>query len=251
MKTALLLSGHARFCAEFDMQIDNLNNSQIDWFVVLWTRRYGDGSERNELMPPSWQATNVDEARSIIESKLPPGHRLAHIELVDPKEFPTLTKQYKRIDCNVENLFQQYWMLKKCDLARQKSDNNYDLVIRSRPDIGIDAPLDLVRIHNFLEQNPNYLITPSNRRNCGFNDMFAVGLPNTIKTYCEAVDHIDHFNINLNVQLHSELMISTILGSQGLQWPMTNFKVSLRQQGTGSDVAEDNDPFIPYFGKWV
>ena len=108
MKTALLLSGHARFCAEFDMQIDNLNNSQIDWFVVLWTRRYGDGSERNELMPPSWQATNVDEARSIIESKLPLGHRLAHIGLVDPKEFPTLIKQYKRIDCNVENLFKQY-----------------------------------------------------------------------------------------------------------------------------------------------
>jgi hypothetical protein len=81
--------------------------------------------------------------------------------------------------------------------------------------------------------------------------MFAVGLPDTIKTYCEAVDHIDHFNIDLNVQLHSELMISTILGSQGLQWPMTNFKVSLRKQGTGSDVFEDNDPFIPYFGKWA
>ena len=89
-------------------------------------------------------------------------------------------------------------MLKKCDLARQQSDNNYDLIIRSRPDIGIDAPLDLVQIHNFLEQNPNYLITPINRRNCGFNDMFAVGLPNTIKTYCEAVDHIDHLTSTLN-----------------------------------------------------
>ena len=158
-------------------------------------------------MPPSWQATDVDEARSIIESKLPPGHRLAHIELVDPKEFPPLTKSYKRIDCNIENLFQQYWMLKKCDLARQQADNNYNLVIRSRPDIGIDTPLDLTRIHNFLEQNPNYLITPSNRRNCGFNDMFAVGLPNTIKTYYSSRGTKESFVFTSDRKLLEKLLL--------------------------------------------
>lgn len=249
MRTALLLSGNARFCAEFDMQLDNLKNSCIDWIVVLWTRKFGDGSFKNELISPSWNAPTANDARRIIESKLPPNHSLVHIELVDPIEFPALTKNYKRIDCNVESLFHQYWMLHKCDLARQQT-GEYDLVIRSRPDIGLTAPIDLQRVHDFLEQHPKYIITPSNHRNCGFNDMFAIGLPNTIKTYCEAVNHIDHFNLTLNVQLHSELMIATILQSQGLLWPLTNFEVSLRQQGIGSTRFEDNDPFIPTFGRW-
>ena len=249
MKTALLLSGNPRFCNEFDMQLDNLKNSSIDWIVILWTRHSGDGSDRNELISPSWQAKTTEQARSIIEPKLPPGHRLAHIELLEPSSFPSLTKKYQHIDCNVENLFQQYWMLKQCDLARQLLDS-YDLVIRSRLDIGIDIPIDLLQVYNFLQNNPRCVITPANRRSCGFNDMFGIGLPETMKTYCEAVDHIDHFNLNLNVKLHSELMISTILASQGLHWPMTNFNVSLREQGTGSTRSEDNNPFIPNFGRW-
>jgi len=246
MKTALLLSGNARFCKEFDMQINNLQNSEIDWFVTLWNRRYGDGSERQELMSPGWQATTAEEARTIIEPKLPPGHRLAHIELVDPSEFPPLTKEYKRIDCTPANLFQQYWILKKCDLQRQAA-GHYDLVVRSRPDIGIEPVIDLSHVYNILKQNPNIIITPDNHRNCGFNDMFAIGLPDTIKTYCESVDHIDHFNLNLNVTMHSELMISTIIHSQGLQWPKTGIRVSIREQGNGPNAPG----FIPDFGRWL
>lgn len=245
MRTALLLSGNARFCAEFDMQVENLQNSEIDWFVVLWNRRYGDGSERQELMSPGWQATSADEARDIIEPKLPAGHRLVHIELVDPGEFPPLTKQYKRIDCTPLNLFQQYWILKRCDLQRQAA-GTYDLVIRSRPDIGIEPPINLEHALTVLKQNPNFIITPKNHRNCGFNDMFAIGLPDTIKTYCEAVDHIDHFNLNLDVQMHSELMISTIIRAHGLQWPMTDIRVSIREQG---QMLEQK--FVPNFGRWI
>lgn len=244
MKTALLLSGNARFCVEFDMQIHNLRNSEVDWFIVLWNRKHGDGFERQALMSPSWQATTAEEARAIIEPKLPAGHRIAHIELVDPAEFPPLTKQYKRIDCTPLNLFQQYWILKRCD-ARRQAVGGYDLVIRSRPDIGIEPPIDLQQIYAFLKQNPSCIITPTNHRNCGFNDMFAIGLPDAIKTYCNAIDHIDHFNLDLNVQMHSELMISTIVGAHGLQWPQTDIRVSIREQGQGSGPT-----FIPDFGRW-
>lgn len=249
MKTALLLSGNARFCQEFDMQISSLENNDVDWFVVLWDRYYGDGSEADELMSPRWKATNADEARAIIEPNLPPRHKLAHIEVIKTDEFPPLTKQYKHIDCNPFALFQQYWMLKQCDLRRQ-SAGEYDLVIRSRPDIGIEPSINLNHALEFLKQNPKCIITPMNHRNCGFNDMFAIGLPDTIKLYSEAVDHIDHFNLNLNVQLHSEFMISTILSSQGIQWPPTDLRVSLREQGTGAR-RNGESKFIPYFGKWA
>jgi hypothetical protein len=245
MKTALLLSGDARFCNEFDIQLDNLTNSEIDWFVVLWNRRNGDGHERNHFMSPSWTATTAEEARDIIEPKLPQGHRIAHIELVDPIEFPPLTKQYKHIDCTVPNLFQQYWMLKRCDQRRLESGNIYDLVVRSRPDIGIEPSIDLQAARNLLTQHPNYVMTPYNHRNCGYNDMFAIGLPDTMKIYCTSVDYIDHFNLNLNVRLHSETMISAIISSQGIQWPMTDIRVSIREQGT-----RDGDMFYPDFGRW-
>jgi hypothetical protein len=246
MRTALLLSGNARFCAEFDMQLDALQNSDIDWYVVLWNRYHGDGSERNEWIPPSWRAKTAEEARAIIEPKLPPKHKLAYIELVDPSEFPPLTKQYKHIDCTVANLFQQYWMLKRCDHHRLISGIDYDLVIRSRPDIGIEPMLDLKEICSILVANPQCIVTPMNHRNPIFNDMFAIGLPDTIKTYCEAVDHIDHFNLDLNVQLHSEIMISSILAAHGLQWPNTNLRVSLRENGQGR-----NGDFKPNFGRWI
>ena len=246
MRAALLLSGNARFCAEFDMQLDALQNSDIDWYVVLWNRCHGDGSERNEWIPPSWQAKTAEEARAIIEPKLPPRHRLAYIELVDPSEFPPLTKQYKHVDCTVANLFQQYWMLKRCDQHRLSSGINYDLVIRSRPDIGIEPLLNLQEIHTALLGNPQCVVTPMNHRNPAFNDMFAIGLPDTIKTYCEAVDHIDHFNLDLNVQLHSEIMISSILAAHGLQWPNTNLRVSIRENGQGRGAD-----FKPNFGRWI
>jgi len=245
MRTALLISGVPRFCAEFDQQIANLTNSEIDWFVVLWNRHNNDGSDRSQWISPSWTATDDHEARSFIESKLPQGHNLAHVELVNPSEFPPLTKQYKNINCTVENLFQQYWILKKCDQRRQEL-GNYDLVIRSRSDIGISPTIHLDKVYEFLKSHPNIIITPNNHRNPWFNDMFAIGLPDTMKIYCEAVDHIDHFNLNLNVQLHSEIMISSILSAQGLVWPQTDIKVSIREVGTGKDST-----FIPDFGRWA
>jgi len=246
MRTALLLSGNARFCAEFDMQLDNLLNSDIDWFLVLWNRRNGDGHERDELMSPGWNVNTAEEARAIIEPKLPSKHRIEYIELVDPSEFPPLTKQYKHIDCTVLNLFQQYWMLKRSDQRRLESGNVYDLIVRSRPDIGIEPSIDLQAAREFLLQNPNCVITPYNHRNCGYNDMFAIGLPDTMKAYCTSVDHIDHFNLNLNVRLHSEMMISAIIGSQGIQWPMTDIRISLREQG-----VRNGDHFVPNFGRWA
>jgi hypothetical protein len=246
MKTALLLSGNARFCAEFDMQLDNLLNSEIDWYLVLWNRRNGDGHDRDELMSPGWTASTVEEARAIIEPKLPAGHRIAHIELVDPSEFPPLTKEYKHIDCNVNNLFHQYWMVKRCDQRRQESGIAYDLVIRSRPDVGIEQKIDLPDAKMFLTHNPECVITPYNHRNCGYNDMFAIGLPDTMRTYCSSVDFIDHFNLELNVKLHSETIISAIVASHGIQWPPTDIRISLREQG-----VRNGDHFVPDFGRWA
>jgi hypothetical protein len=246
MKTACLLSGNARFCAEFDMQLRNLIDSEIDWYVVLWNRRYGDGHDRQELMSPLWTATTAEEARDIIEPNLPAGHRLAHIELVDPSEFPPLTKEYQKIECTVANLFQQYWMLKRCDQRRLESGVEYDLVIRSRPDIGIEQTINLPHAHGFLSQNPNCIISPYNHRNCGFNDMFAIGLPGLMKTYCQSVDDIDHFNLELGVKMHSETMIASILASKGIEWPPTDIRVSIRELGVWEEGA-----FIPEFGRWA
>jgi len=251
MRTALLISGHARFCAEFDTQINNFANSEIDWYVILWNLKKGDNFHRNNYLSPSWTADNSEEARKFIEARLPPCHRLVYIELVDTSNAPRITKQYKNIDCNVENFFSEFQMLKWCDQQRIQSGIKYDLVIRSRPDVGISPLLPLDEIYQYLLRNPKVIITPKNRRSCGINTIFAIGLPDTIKSYCEIIDYVDYFNLTLNVKFHTELMISNILHSLGLSWPETNLEVSLRTQGTGSDRFEDGDTWIPDFGRWA
>jgi hypothetical protein len=251
MRTALLLSGHARFCAEFDMQLKNLVNSEVDWYVVLWNLKRTDNFQRSNYLSPSWTATTVEEARAFIEPRLPEGHRLVYVELVDPSQMPKITTQYKNIDCTPENFFAEYGILKLCDQRRQESGIDYDLIVRSRPDVGIGPMLDLSLIRQYLLKQPNVIVTPKNRRSCGINTIFAIGLPDTIKTYCELVDHVDHFNLNLNVKFHTELMIGTILHAQGLEWPDTNVEIFLRTQGTGSDRSEDGDTWVPNFGIWI
>jgi hypothetical protein len=251
MRTALLISGHARFCAEFDLQINNLINSEIDWYVVLWNLRRTDEFQRKNYLSPSWTATTDNEAREFIEARLPAGHRLITVELVDPQSAPPVTKHYHDVDCNPENFFNEQWILHRCDQKRQDSGIDYDLVIRSRPDAGIKPALDLKEIHRYLSQNPNVLVTPANRRSCGINTIFAIGLPDAIKTYCEAVTHVDHFNLNLKVRFHNELILGTILQSMGLSWPMTSIEILLRTQGTGSDRNEDGDTWVPDFGTWI
>lgn len=251
MKTALLLCGDARFCKDFDVQLDNLKDNDIDYYIVLWKRKHSETFHRNFLLPPSWEFDTAEQARAKIEPNLPPRHRIAHIELVDPSEWPPLTKEYKHKDCTIENYFQQHWILKRCDQRRVESGIKYDLVIRSRPDANVSPAINLQEIYDVLLPRPDVIVVPGNHISVGYNDIFAIGLADTMEKYCKIVDYVDHFNLVLNVKFHSEIMSTTILRSLGISWPNTNLIARLRIIGEFKGGGDPDPFFIPDFGRWA
>jgi hypothetical protein len=253
MKTALLISGQARFCKEFDTQLDNLKNSEVDWYVAVWKIQRDNGVWRDWLISPSWTANTEEEARAFIEPRLPSGHRLVEVQLIDKEKFPPLPRQYvERLQCEPEMLFQQYWMVYQCDLLRQKHNIEYDLLIRSRADIGLRTAIDLKKAHHLLINNPNVILTPDDRRGNLIDDTFGVGLPHTIQKYGDIVNHFDRvYTENQGLSMATETMVAVTLMDLGVQFPMTGIGRSLRTLGDGVERSEDNSHFHPDFGRWA
>jgi hypothetical protein len=236
MKTALLLSGNARFCAEFDLQLANLQGSEVDWFVTLWDRDVQD----DQYISPHWRSEN---AREKLQRNLPLGHRIANIEIVDPTSCPPLPRDYPASHCNPQAMWNQYWILKTCDNERIKQ-GGYDLVIRSRPDLGVDQPINLQACLNLLRLNPNIILTPTNNRHGAapqFCDQFAIGLPETMTVYTRVVDLFDQCYLQHGVPFNQEFILQHILNDHGISWPDTGFTVGLRRTGN----------IVPDFGRWL
>jgi hypothetical protein len=262
MRTAFLLSGQARFCKEFDTQLDNLKNSNIDWYVAFWKLRPGhehfrnaipeviDYQYRDWLIPPTWSDST---ARDFIESRLPDRHRLVDIKLFDYSEFPPMPREYTghRIRCNPNSLFQQFWLVYQSDLLRQQHGQQYDLLIRSRADLGLKGPVDLEYAHQLLLQNQNVILTSADRRGNPIDDMFSIGLPDAIERYCSMVNYFDQIYVNNpRLDMATESFIAVTLSSLGLQFPMTNIGTTFRTVGTGVEDSVSGSKFLPDFGRW-
>jgi len=254
MKTALLVFGLPRFCQEFNTQLDKLQNSEIEWIVAIWKNyppevMFGENLWRNKLNTPTWEntVTDNDSAREYLEARMPEGHVLRHVELVDWNDFPNImiSDYPNRISCEPKNFFRQHWMLKICDMIRQMY-GPYDLVMRSRGDTGIARPVLLDQIHQQLINDPKRIVIASNHRQCDFNDLFTIGLPDTMSTYCNVVEEVNHYNLDLGVPLNPELMVTTILKSHGIHWGDDGYLATIRTMGQHLD----NNGFVPDFGIW-
>jgi len=248
MRSALLLSGNPRFCKDFDSQLDNLKNSLIDWIVVLWDR----GNSEDTKISPEWKAKTAEEVAARLEPNLPPGHRLAHVELVDPQSCPPSPREYTGFYCNAQAVWQQYQILKLCDYRRREAEaanqQPYDLVIRSRPDIGLANLIDLENEKNYLLENPNILLTPKQNVALGrtpMSDYFVVGLPDAMSIFNNAVDYFDEFHSN-NIPYSPELLLKAILTTSGISLPPTEIEGIIRKSGVHVPSI-----FYPEFGRWL
>lgn len=225
MKTALLLSGLPRFSVDFDSQLENLSNSEFDWYVVLWSKNIINDPK----LSSNWtEVTTIDHAKSLIEPYIPSGHNIRHIELLNPEEFSVLPNDYEPMNSNPFNVWQQYNILKVCDQRRKESGIIYDLVIRSRPDVGLNRKLDLQQIHEDLKLRPNSIIIPDNFRfgyTPGFCDQFAIGLPYVMGTYCEAINYFDNL-YQMGVYYNPECLLQTVINMHGIEYPPSGFEIS-------------------------
>lgn len=244
MKVALLFGGEARFCKDFDSQLANLQGAdQIDWYCVFWNKTNKD----DQRISPIWDTA---DPRSIIQAHLPHNHSIKHFEIIDPNSLPPMPKEYPPFYIPSSlGLWQQYQALK---LANQHRPDDYDLVIRTRCDIGLDTVIDLGAAQQQLVVMPQVIAIPKNERRAAqpqFCDQFAIGMPETMNKYANAVDLFDTA-FSKNVPWNPEWIMQWVLGSQGIMWPMTEFEIILRKEGKWVPNGKGWDDFYPDFGKW-
>lgn len=251
MKTALLISGHARFCETFDVQLASLKNSDIDWFVTLWNTK---GDERFPL-GPSWQFIDNDKVRKLIEDRLPDNHRLVHVDVRDPESCPPNPHHVKGWYYDENSLWQQYTILRWCDQARQEYEQQhgkYDAVIRSRPDTLIMGEVDLAHWGEVLKQNPKHVILPFPDRSGsrGFNDRFGFCSSDGMTDYTNSMDMWPELH-QRGVPWNPEELMGAAMVVKGYSWPPTGFNSQLRQQYGYWDNTVEPRQWIANLGKWA
>jgi hypothetical protein len=222
MKTALLWSGNPRFSVDLDSQLENLQNSEVDVFIVFWKREYG----WDPKVSKNWSEYAPSEIKSKLSPFLPKNFNIKHIEILDPNSVIP-PREYEPHYSTPKNVWQQYKCLQHCDHVRRRTDN-YALVVRSRTDIGLSEPIDLKLAYDCLKACSVPLIyTPKNQRYGyypNFNDQFAIGLPKIMNLYCDAVDSFDRL-YNQGTKYNPEYLVQTFLSEYGVQWPETSFEI--------------------------
>ena len=223
MKTALLFSGNPRFSADFDSQIENLQNSDVDWYVTFWNRDFGWDPKISE----NWcNLKNAGDIRDRLKPHLPPNHKIKFVEILDPNFLEPIPGEYPPFRSNPSNVWQQYKCLQYCYRWCRELDS-YDLIVRSRTDLGLSEPIDLKLAHESLIKWPNTIFIPNNQRygyEPNFNDQFAIGLPHVMDYYCNAVDTFDELHKE-GTEYNPEYLVQTALTKKGVMWPPTSFEI--------------------------
>ena len=241
-RALLLLPGLARFCKDFDTQLEAFTNADVAWNLCLWDHTHAEDTR----ISPTLNPVNAQTVRALVEPRLPNNHKIVNLEVLDRTLAPHPPRDYTPFYANPPALWAQFHLLKYC--AQRVNFNDYDLIIRSRCDIGLDHELDLASIHSQLLASPRgTIVMPDNERR-GTNDLcdqFAIGLPNDMQIYCGVIDHIDRVYAQ-GCPFNPEYLVGRILSEQGLTWPKMGFNIALRAQG-----HHVPGHFHPNFGAWL
>jgi hypothetical protein len=226
-RTAILFAGPPRWCRFTDLQLAALNTQGIvDWYVTFWA----ENTQKDPLVNPNWAVETPQDALFRLGKNLPQGHRIQHCELLYPHILPPIPRaNYSATQLLPPDIWRDYWCLQRCDQARQRSGIEYDLVIRSRPELAItQGKINLDLAARFLRKNPETLITARNLR-LGpkkFSEHLVVARPSAMTDFTNSIDHWDRAYQG-GVAYHPAHLLGALLESQGYQWPQTDFEITV------------------------
>ena len=114
-------------------------------------------------------------------------------------------------------IFMMFGGIKNCDLLRQtyEKENSfiYDIVIRTRGDIGIKGNFDLPTYYKKISENPNLVLMPQNftyKRYWGdqgmINDQWFATNSNMMSKISTLVDHINEYTVS-GSRFHPETLL--------------------------------------------
>ena len=246
MKIAVLIAGQPRFTKEFDHFFENLKNyDQLDFFFYLWTARPAD----SKFIPPSWPLDKELVKEKLINT-LPCYCNVARLEINDQPGYTVPDTIQRNPWSNPFNMWYNSYSIKQANLLREQHNVEYDLVIRARADMGLNTPVDIKHIHNFIMENPNSLVLPDNHRNglgvvC--NDMFAIGKSETISIYCNAVDNFELYH-SQGVPYHPETLLGHHLNTNKIAYPLIGIQLISREYQEPKGCA---NPIVIDHGRWL
>lgn len=255
MRAALLISGHARFCESFDVQLAALKNyDSIDWFVTLWNTNSNNSNPAWVDIGASWQYIDTIKAKKLIEDRLPINHKLVHIDVIDQDKCPPNPHNIAGWYYDEDRLWAQYTILRWCDQVRQKyeqQNDKYDVIIRSRPDIAIDSDIDLAKCAEILKKNPIQLILPFPDRSGSrvFNDKFMLCNSDAMTIYSSAMDRWVEL-YQSGIKWNPEELMGAVMANSGYNWPATDFNCEIRKKYGKWITVDNHNCWVPKFGKW-
>lgn len=248
MKVAAMIAGLPRFSREFDDQLANLQNAEVDWFFCLWKGKFTGVNDN--YVADTWPVDSREKTLEKLQANLPSNHRVTVLELPELPPYPHEGRQLNVTHwTTVPNIWNMWYGLKLVNdmrLAYEAEHGVYDLVIRTRPDITINNPINLQAAKQWLDANPTCLLTPADGRTgmVGYpiNDQFAIGLGSTITEYCKCFDHLFEYN-DRGVPYHAESLLAYHFLQTGITTPMTDFTQSIR--------IYKNADGTPDYGHWA
>lgn len=250
MRVACLLSGQPRFCKSFDIQLQHLKNDlEIDWFCSMW--KNNEQPKDKVVIPPALLNTDANSAGEYISNRLPLGHRLIDIEAIDePDTTHIVEKNYHRTGWPLpEHVYLMYLGVYRANQLKLKHEaltGQYDLVIRTRPDLSLNQDINLLELKKFIDQHENLIVSPKNHRHGAghTNDQFAIGTSKSINLYAEAANKLDEI-YNSGVEYGPETLLYHHLKRSGIVDHIGGFEVNLREH-----YYVENNRHIVDLGSW-
>jgi hypothetical protein len=228
MKIAIQISGQPRFNMDFNTLLDTLHDHEVDCYFHLWSM---DSTAHPDLISPTWPKTDA-EVYAKISSNLPTNCQIAELKIVPQVDYTAPENLNLTVWSNPVNIWYTYYGIKQANNLRVASGKHYDLVIKGRPDAGLARMIDYELSLEYLKNNPLTVVTPNDRRfglaGPVINDLIAFGLPDTITTYCNAVDNFNLYN-DQGCPYHGESLLAWHLCANKIEFPETNFNCTFRE----------------------
>jgi len=234
MKIAILLPGQPRFTQDFITFVSNLTGyDHADWFVYITDNNIPSvaNNKQGVSINPQWITFDPAWACEKIKSWLPDKNIIQSFEISDDFQLPIIPVANLFEVNKSDNVQKMFYNLYKADYLRQQFEkaNNfkYDLVIRTRADLGLTTPLNL----KDLNIQKNQIMMP--HRECYWhghplcNDQFAIGNSHDMEIYSTLFTRMKEIN-DSGFHFHPESLVGYNLLKNNLSYFPGNFKTSLR-----------------------
>lgn len=275
MRVAILIQGEPRFCKEFDLFLERLHGfEEVDWFMYLWDQSPSTSNLcagcGHIVVSPFWRNITKESALEKFQEYLPSNHRVIALELGDQNSVvhePVIVNYAtETIQENVWKMWYSQYQANQLRVKHEEQNNfKYDIVIRTRPDVGLSGGLNLQYVKERLDTHHDLILMPGNHA-CGYGvwccDLFGIGSSANMTTYCDIYNQaLSHHAAG--VRFHPETMLSHHLTRNNLRYEVGQFNLEFRKLGMWEELSTgerfdsysvkkwQGHIYISNFGRWV